>query len=1141
MMHQNFMQNNQLNSKQLNNNFMDSHREKSAKSHNHHLPHASQTDQYLLAMNNQQILMKATLNHAQLTNQRAAASNNHHHHLNSHPNNASSCVIGSNASSSSAAAAASVNHMNNFQKNFMHSQNVNSSCLIGNNNLMNKAFNNTYCSMMMGGIQINNYNVSNHNNLIISNQTPPNCASGAANAVASNQSMNNFLMNNMNTLNGGNSNNNSSNSGTVNLVNGTGMMSNNSRCSSVASVHNVQQINESSSCSYGFSNSPSFNASNSSNNRSNLSSSQQQLTNNNVPTNGGQLNGFSVNNSYNNSASFPHSSNTPALSSTPTGYPTPPSSVNRSEIMSQHSVQSSSQDEQLMHFNQNQFVQNGNCNNLSQSSYKLAGQQAALNGYISNNNLPESNNSTNNCLPNLMNITPVSDTMSDTGKLNDSQCSSNAVNLNGMNASVHDNSSMHMENGMQFNDHLGQLEQQTNFDPQPIVQTKKKKEKVKKKRKKVVSQPANAANESLTNGYYQNAAHPAHQYPIYPNNCNSYFLNNAMQQQQQQMQLQFNGDEQMNNLQPNDEQLVDNLSEQQQHSIGSGDLNQQQQQLTSQCMYAESQNSCLVNNLNESNCSNEHDQMGGMMAQDSEHLIANNTLEDKLACLEDDLKYLTESNECMLDKEELNHETAYTSDNSNHNSSLEESMMRQHQMSNEQASLNGSMNNGPCMTNGSVDGSLKTESPIDDLNKPSYESGYEESTLDESYVNIAPHHPGKRVKKEPDWSDGCSLNDADEKKGKKRRKKERSVRTKVSTETLNGCVGPASHLAGSEAAEIDSQQTIKKSKSTAKLSDSSPSFAVNSNCISSIPSSLPLKNSLDNLDNQISMSHSILNKKNKPDVVKKDEYEFTDEFAPLECGEQNTAISAGKKRKKVNCENVNKKNKPTNSLNEGLIKSFNSSKDKKEEKSKSKLKILTSKSQASLEFKKNNSVETSSTTSSSSSTSFSLNSKKENQQDAAGSNNGAIINSKSASLSSKNQNVVQINSKKIITGKNINNQLESKKNEISILSKSELAVKSDRKNGSVDSLTNGSTGSSKSGEKSLKTKVSKRRSSEKKALTIREGLMRTSDFVISKDAIERGHSVLWRIEGKSLLQLFKPVEENGSLFYQNTSSVSYFD
>lgn len=70
------------------------------------------------------------------------------------------------------------------------------------------------------------------------------------------------------------------------------------------------------------------------------------------------------------------------------------------------------------------------------------------------------------------------------------------------------------------------------------------------------------------------------------------------------------------------------------------------------------------------------------------------------------------------------------------------------------------------------------------------------------------------------------------------------------------------------------------------------------------------------------------------------------------------------------------------------------------------------------------------------------------------------------------------------------------------------------------------------------TGSSRRRSQDKKVATIREGLMRTSDFVVSEDEAHLEWPVIWRIEGKSLLQRFEPSEQNGVKVYINTSSYS---
>ncbi|KAF7491852.1 Proline-rich protein 12 [Sarcoptes scabiei] len=68
---------------------------------------------------------------------------------------------------------------------------------------------------------------------------------------------------------------------------------------------------------------------------------------------------------------------------------------------------------------------------------------------------------------------------------------------------------------------------------------------------------------------------------------------------------------------------------------------------------------------------------------------------------------------------------------------------------------------------------------------------------------------------------------------------------------------------------------------------------------------------------------------------------------------------------------------------------------------------------------------------------------------------------------------------------------------------------------------------------------SRRRSQDKKVSTIREGLMRTGDFVVSEEESQLELPVIWRIEGKSLLQRFEPSEQqNGLTVYVNTSSYS---
>jgi hypothetical protein len=74
---------------------------------------------------------------------------------------------------------------------------------------------------------------------------------------------------------------------------------------------------------------------------------------------------------------------------------------------------------------------------------------------------------------------------------------------------------------------------------------------------------------------------------------------------------------------------------------------------------------------------------------------------------------------------------------------------------------------------------------------------------------------------------------------------------------------------------------------------------------------------------------------------------------------------------------------------------------------------------------------------------------------------------------------------------------------------------------------------------SLGTNTPRRRSSDKKALTIKEGLMRTGDFVVSMEESKEELPMIWRIEGKSLLQRFEPIkQDDGLTVYVNTSSYS---
>ncbi|XP_054164542.1 probable serine/threonine-protein kinase DDB_G0282963 [Oppia nitens] len=76
------------------------------------------------------------------------------------------------------------------------------------------------------------------------------------------------------------------------------------------------------------------------------------------------------------------------------------------------------------------------------------------------------------------------------------------------------------------------------------------------------------------------------------------------------------------------------------------------------------------------------------------------------------------------------------------------------------------------------------------------------------------------------------------------------------------------------------------------------------------------------------------------------------------------------------------------------------------------------------------------------------------------------------------------------------------------------------------------------GMQSAGTNTPRRRSQDKKASTIREGLMRTGDFVVSIDESQYDLPVIWRIEGKSLLQRFEPQEQDDITVYINTSSYS---
>lgn len=66
-------------------------------------------------------------------------------------------------------------------------------------------------------------------------------------------------------------------------------------------------------------------------------------------------------------------------------------------------------------------------------------------------------------------------------------------------------------------------------------------------------------------------------------------------------------------------------------------------------------------------------------------------------------------------------------------------------------------------------------------------------------------------------------------------------------------------------------------------------------------------------------------------------------------------------------------------------------------------------------------------------------------------------------------------------------------------------------------------------------KQNRRRSSERKE-TLREGLMRTSDFVVKMVDLKCEHPPLWRITtGNNLLQQFEPKTQNGVVLYENTN------
>lgn len=89
----------------------------------------------------------------------------------------------------------------------------------------------------------------------------------------------------------------------------------------------------------------------------------------------------------------------------------------------------------------------------------------------------------------------------------------------------------------------------------------------------------------------------------------------------------------------------------------------------------------------------------------------------------------------------------------------------------------------------------------------------------------------------------------------------------------------------------------------------------------------------------------------------------------------------------------------------------------------------------------------------------------------------------------------------------------------------------------VSSSNNGN--STTNGTGVTQSSSSRRRSQDKKVATVREGHMRTGDFVVAEEEATLTLPVIWRIEGKSLLQRFEPSEQNGVTVYTNTSSVSF--
>lgn len=94
----------------------------------------------------------------------------------------------------------------------------------------------------------------------------------------------------------------------------------------------------------------------------------------------------------------------------------------------------------------------------------------------------------------------------------------------------------------------------------------------------------------------------------------------------------------------------------------------------------------------------------------------------------------------------------------------------------------------------------------------------------------------------------------------------------------------------------------------------------------------------------------------------------------------------------------------------------------------------------------------------------------------------------------------------------------------------------ERKNGeskAKESVNEGSNESSASTK--INSKQNRRRSSERKE-TLREGLMRTSDFVVAMKDLKSEHPALWRITtGNNLLQQFEPKTQKGMILYENTN------